>query len=492
MPRPHVESVGRRERRLGRVRRARIILILAALALAPTAATGASPEDEASALLAARPRRHVPRASSSRLIQPGDLVYLGAFRLPDRASDAEPATFEYGGQGMAYRATGDPSGSLDNAPGSLFVTGFDVHNWVAEVDIPAPVVATRRDPTQLPIARVLQPFSDVRGALWRTLTEQPRVGLCVLSTSSTGEKLHLAWGQHLQDGDETTVASHGWCSPTLADARTAGAWWIGSQSLYSVNGYIMEIPESWAATHVGGRRLATGRFRDGGWSGMGPALFAYAPWLSGNPPAAGTRLTEKPLLLYANTRGEGSASGRLRNYQHPDEWEGGAWLTTGDGRSAVVFAGTKGIGTRYWYGWVNPAGPEQPCVEMAEDGGMCFNADGTRCPAELIRECGGHTSDRGWWSTRFQAQMIFYDPADLAKVAGGTLAADQPQPYATLAIDDRLLLPDPCVEAMSTGTGVQRRYRIGETAYDRARNRIYVLERFADEARPVVHVWQIR
>jgi hypothetical protein len=123
---------------------------------------------------------------------------------------------------------------------------------------------------------------------------------------------------------------------------------------------------------------------------------------------------------------------------------------------------------------------------------MCYNADGTPCPANLLVECAGHTSDRGWWSSRSEAQIIFYNPDDLAAVAAGVLAPGQPQPYASLTIDDRLFLPDPCVESMSAGTGRQRRYRLGEAAYDRAGGRLFILERFADGAKPVVHVWQVR
>lgn len=111
----------------------------------------------------------------------------------------------------------------------------------------------------------------------------------MLSDVQTGEKLHLAWGQHFQEDEEVRIPSHGWCNLTLSSPATQGAWWIGNYSLYAVNGYLMEIPDAWATAHVGGRRLGTGRFRDGGWSGMGPSLYAYAPWLSGNPrrPALG-------------------------------------------------------------------------------------------------------------------------------------------------------------------------------------------------------------
>jgi hypothetical protein len=42
------------------------------------------------------------------------------------------------------------------------------------------------------------------------------------------------------------------------------------------------------------------------------------------------------------------------------------------------------------------------------------------------------------------------------------------------------------------GTGDQRRYRIGDVTYDRNNGLLYVLELFADGAKPVVHVWRVR
>lgn len=60
------------------------------------------------------------------------------------------------------------------------------------------------------------------------------------------------------------------------------------ERLYRVNDYIFEIPSAWADTHLRGAKLATGRYRDGGWSGMGPNIFAYGPWLDGSPPASDT------------------------------------------------------------------------------------------------------------------------------------------------------------------------------------------------------------
>ncbi len=62
-------------------------------------------------------------------------------------------------------------------------------------------------------------------------------------------------------------------------------------------------PALWADGNANGRYLATGRYRDGGWSGMGPALFAYRPWVdgSGTPAPSGPYLEETTLLLYENS-----------------------------------------------------------------------------------------------------------------------------------------------------------------------------------------------
>ncbi|HNX49195.1 MAG TPA: hypothetical protein PLS53_10510 [Thermoanaerobaculaceae bacterium] len=467
-------------------------LLLTAGAGAQVAIPGGQPDPAAAAGRGVR--RHLQRStpSTSRL-QPSDLLYLGAFRLPDRAEGApEVATWDYGGQALTYRPDGDLNGAADGFPGSLFGTGLDTEHWVSEIDIPPPAISPTRDLAALPTASTLQPFVDLRGTLFTPFTEIPRVGLAYLDTTQTGPRLHMAWGQHFQEDPSLQLPSHAWCDPTLSTPHLEGAWWIGDASLYAVNGYLFEIPEGWATAHVGGRRLATGRFRDGGWSGMGPALFAYAPWLSGNPPAPGTRLTTVPLLLYSSTLQE-QTSFHADGYQHCDEWEGGAWITTPSGHSAVVFAGTKGVGEYYWYGWLDPSGNRMPCVEMNPGGDpMCFQADGSACPPALVRECAGHTSERGWWSARTAAQILFYDPADLAAVAAGTRAPHEPQPYAVLTIDDHLFLPDPPAEADAIGRGVQRRFRLGETAFDRARGHLFVVERFGDGTRPLIHVWKAR
>ena len=440
----------------------------------------------------------VPRDYAGQLVQPADLLYLGAFRLP--GNGMRPETFAYGGNAMTLNPDGDPSGGGDGFPGSLFITGHDRMAYgelpdgsqVAELTIPIPVQSD--DLADLNEATFLQEFHDVAAGFFTELEEIPRIGMQYLDVPATGAKIHLAWGQHLQP--DPPVASHAWFDPTLSAPQLQGTWFIGQQSLYSVNGYMLEIPATWADEHTAGRYLGTGRFRDGGWSGMGPALFAYRPWIDtgGTPAPPGAHLEETVLLLYESSQNTPDIERCLAGYQHPDEWEGGAWITTAAGKTAVLFAGTKSTGAKYWYGFVNPAGPEYPCVEeeMVGEFTLCRLADGTPCPPEDLTECAGHNDYRGWWSARFDAQIILYDPADLAQVAAGEISSWEPQPYASLDIDDHLFLNPAGVEPDLLGTGVQRRYRIGDVAYDRANGLLYVLELFADEASPVVHVWRVR
>ncbi len=443
-------------------------------------------------------------------LDPGSLDYLGAFRLPGTGGDT-PASWDWGGQAMTYVPDGDPSGPDDGFPGSLVVTGTATENWVSEVSIPAPVRSA--DPGALPEATTLQPFADVRQGLFPAFVELPRVGLEYLPprAGQTSGHLYLAWGQHYHEDPDLEVApTHGRCEMDLTDPQTRGPWWVGTAAanregfIYAVNDYLFAIPDGWAAEHTGGRALATGRFRDGGWSGMGPGLVAIGPWLDGDPPGTppppGTELTHVDLLRYS-TVGSGDDH-RLQGYSPADGWGGGAWLTA-DGDAAVVFVGTRASGYT-WYGFFTPGGvgapplyPEgAPCPYMVGDL-MCVQPDGeTPCTEADLAPCAGapvEEESRGWWASRFDAVLLFYDTSDLSAVAAGTMEPWEPQPYASLDVDSSLLLPDPPPDvAVYMGSGPQRQYRLGAAAFDRERGLLYVLEPFGHAYEPVVHVWRVR
>jgi hypothetical protein len=415
----------------------------------------------------ARPDTIELARATAGLIDPADLVYLGAFRLPGESGGS---SWEYSGYAMAYYPQGDPDGTDDGFPGSLFAVGHDHQQYVSEISIPLPVISPGKDVEQLNAASTLQPFADITGGRFGVL-EIPRAGLEVLPPQGEQDSwtLHFCWGQHFEDAWNPT---HGWSSLDLTAPETSGPWHIAGFSNYVTNDYLFEIPEAWAAAYTPGLRLATGRFRDGLWGGLGPSLIAIGLWEDGDPPPAGAVLTRAiPLLLYGRQQMgslEIDISGiePMSTFKEPDEWSGGAWLTAG-ARSAMIFVGTKALGES-WYGFSN---------------GVVYPTSGD--PDEVYPEVPPWPHDqRGWWSGDISAQVLFYDPADLAAVAQGEMQSWQPQPYATLALD--ALLYDPGFDYENS-----KRYLLGAAAFDRQRSLLYLIERRADGDKSLVHVFQV-
>jgi len=388
------------------------------------------------------------------LIQPSDLTYLGAFRLPDVPGPDECSwKWSNWGSALTYYPDGDPNGPSDSYPGSLFGTGHDWNQWVSEVSIPVPVISPARNLNDLHTASTIQPFRDIRDGLFGEL-ELPRVGLAHLPPqgAQTTGKLYFAWAEHAPGQPDDTGPSHGWAELDLAHPQPGGPWRMGGYPKYVTGDYLFPIPNAWADDYASGQYLATGRFRDGGQGTEGPSLFAIGPWNEGNLPPSGATIPATPLLLYENVSQESPHS--LNNYHHSDEWSGGAWLTAGN-KSAAIFVGSKGTG-KCWYG----------CP------------DGTVWPDEppYPSDC----PERGWWSTGFEGQIIFYAPADLAAVARGEMETWQPQPYATLNIDEYLYHLE----------SSQQKHHLGAASFDRERGLLYVFEPLADGDKPLIHAWR--
>jgi hypothetical protein len=405
--------------------------------------------------------------SPSLLIVPGDLSYRGAFKLPEGSNGSN---WEYSGYAATYYPDGDPEGPDDGYPGSILAVGHDHHQRVSEISIPAPVVSHGKNPGDLNTASTLQKFHDITGGLFGPL-EIPRAGLEYLAprgNQKTG-KLHFCWGQHFQF---ERVPSHGWSGLDLSSPGTAGLWYVGDYTNYVTNDYLFEIPEAWSAANTPGQRLATGRFRDGTWGGLGPALLAYGSTAGGDPPPPGSKLSRvTPLLLYGKpVKGSPELSVsqdmKMKSFKEADEWSGGAWLTA-SGKSAVIFVGTKATG-KSWYGFSN---------------GVVYPTSGD--PNEKVPEVPPWPHDRrGWWSEGIQAQLLFYNPDDLADVAGGAMKTWEPQPYASLEIDSYLF--DPGFDHEQA-----KRYLVGAAAFDRARGLLYLFERRADGDKSLVHVFKV-
>ncbi|OQY33903.1 MAG: hypothetical protein B6I38_03045 [Anaerolineaceae bacterium 4572_5.1] len=390
---------------------------------------------------------------SGNLIQPEDFEYLGAFRLPDASGGSD---WQYSGHGLTYRPANEQAENTGESAGSLFGFGHDQNLQVSEISIPHPIISKNLD--DLNTATTLQPFADVTGGIF--VPEEmtiPRAGIAYLDGH-----LYFTFGQHIQDFEP----SHGVAGLNLANPQAEGAWVFNGYTNYVTNDYLFEIPPEWAA-ELGGRALASGRAREGLWSGRGPGLFAYNPASVEN----GALTDIAPLLLYG-VQQEGmpdiasDESMAVVNYHDADHWWGGAWLTAGD-NAAVIFAGTKALGAE-WYGYANGVVWEHGCDEN------------NSCPEMPDWPY----DDRGFWAEDYQAQIIFYDPAQLVSVANGELESWQPQPYAVLDLTEYLFSPELDFENY-------KRDLVGAIAFDRENGLLYVIERLADEAKSVIHVWRV-
>lgn len=393
---------------------------------------------------------------AAQRLQPSDLVYMGAFRLPDGASDIQ--SWKWGGYAMTYYPGGDPNGPDDGYPGSIYGAGHAREHRVSEISIPVPVISASKNLGELNTASTLQAFRDIFNV---SNLEMPRTGLAYLpkQNQQTTGKLYLCKGQHLHE--EGVFLTHEWCELNLSAPSVQGTWYLNlPHQEYNTNDYIFDIPYDWAAANTPADVLATGRYRDGGWSGQGPSLFVFGPYNQGNPPASGEALPYVTLLRYTSNADpdseDESTNHTMDNYHHSDEWSGASWITAGE-KAAVVFVGTKGTGD-CWYGL--PDGtvwPEEPPYPQDPEG------------------------QRGWWSTEFVGQFIFYDSEDLAKAAAGTMKSWEPQPYATLNVDQYLY-------QISTS---QDKEHLGAACFDRANGLFYVFEPLVDDDKPIVHVWKV-
>lgn len=388
-------------------------------------------------------------------LMPSNLVYKGAFKLPE-GQDYETKTWDWGGNAAAYYKSGDKTGADDGYPGSLFASGNAQKMYIGEISVPKPVKSAKKKLSVLNTATNLQGFYDISNGLFES-KEIPRLGLTYLKKQGEqySGKLYYNFGWHMQE--RMKKSSIGWFDIDLADANMKGPWKVKNKRNYATSNYLLNIPRKYSKK-LDGMKLGAGRFRDGGQGGQGPSLYALAPWQEGNPPKAYSKLKNKTLLHYKTAYVDPDSNFALDNYANSDQWGGGAWLTLKN-KSAVIFVGFKGKGN-CWYGYYDgTVWPDNP--PFPEPG-----------PGE-----------RGWWSDSFEAEILFYKSSDLIKVAKRKMAAYEPQPYAIKNIESKMFWK----------TSTEQR-SIGGVTYDRKHNLLYVFEFRGDQKkqRPLVHVWKIR
>jgi hypothetical protein len=378
-------------------------------------------------------------ASGPVLIQPADLVYQGAFKLP--LGSVERKSFFYGGTAIAFNS-GRPS---------LFVVGHDWYQRTAEVTIPALVKTTTV--ASLKRAGMVQGFADATGGTINQTGGTTKIGGQLVYQGRLYGTAYLYY-----DAAGTQVASHWTRSGTsLTGGSAAGLFRVGRVGAGFVSGYMGAIPAEWQA-RLGGPGL-TGNccIPIIGRTSLGPAAFAFDPAKVGQvDPVPAQKLVYYPI-------------------DHPtigkwdDSWNPAAGIVFNGtttvrgvvfpaGTGSVLFFGTQGTGT-FCYG----TGTDDPSLVGKDtgDGALyCYDPD---------------NSSKGTHAWPYRAEVWAYDVNNLLSVREGHLRPWAIRPYATWRLDLPFGSPT-----------------IGGATYDPTSGRIYVSQQFGDGTNPVIHAFTLR
>lgn len=401
------------------------------------------------------------RLNESNLINPDGFEYRGCFLLPEEV--------DWGGEALTFNPDGDMGGPNDGYPGSVFTMNLNQHEagFVGELSIPVPKITG--DIEQLNIASILQPFTNIRPGniqswdyvdVWRT-------GLCYYSAERSGGTpyLYSSWAFHYQVSGEKPVSISCCTADNLVSTRKSGAWYLGAEDSGPIgamaNDYMFALPKSYA-DKISGFSIVTGRFRDGGLSGLGPTLYAIRPVDHSSPPSPGSVLGFRTLLEYGPVEGTDNYNypNSLNGYKHSDFWRGADWIEAGS-QKAVAIVGKKGLGHN-WYGYRGEG--------MHHDWVI---AD-VPYPDFSVTDPDG----KSWMSNNFDAMFLLYDPDDFEKVSNREIDPWVPQPYAVFRPDESIFHGD--------------HYEITGCAFDAANNLFYILEfnpPFTGQC--FLHVWKI-
>jgi hypothetical protein len=386
------------------------------------------------------------------LLEESDLRYIGAFRL-DEDWKPDNVTLEYSNGALAYYPLGN------SGRGSLFVAGHVYRSMVAEYEIPTPVAS--KELAKLPVARVLQPLSDVLRSVPNRAGNAFIMGMVYVPTL---RRIVFTHGGDYTAADCSVTASTsgvvGTFAPTLAAPGAAGLWLLSTRgravSPFDSARYVLSLPVAWARENVRGALVASGRHRN--WCAMGPNLFAWTP-ADGVP---GSTVAVTALMHFG---AEGSAAYQSREFSHADNYGGAVWLTN-NGKNAVAITGLKDWDpARSYYGYENWTYPKQ---------------------CEPNNTCKG---GRGWRAADPRPTLLFFNPADLGDVAQGRRPSYAVQWYTKVDLTRYALRTYPPT-FLTTGADAETFL----ATVDADRGWLYLSESFVDgtpAVRPIIHVFQV-
>ena len=430
-----------------------------------------------------------PTPDKAPLVQPQNLVYQGAFRVPSGVFEGANLTpweienslaqFSYGGTSLAYNPAND----------SLFIVGHDQGQLVAEVDIPTLLPGAAVD--NLNTGSLRQAFTDPTDQLLAKVNDDPLNPADV--TTKIGGMLPYQNQLYLSayiyyDGRGTQHLSHfvsGLDLSVNGDARgpyevqiptcdpSQPSTCLGAGFF---SGYFALVPLEWQAA-LGGPVL-NGNCCLGVISrtSFGPAVSTIDPAKLG----AETPLQAKPLVYYPTPHPllePGREPCLDFDTCHPivDGWSDNSTLFNGsteirgvvfpDKTRSVLFFGRHGVNFCYGPGTDDPALVGTPAT-VDDDGNVvdswCLDPE---------------DSSKGVHGYPYLYYVWAYDANDLAAVASGQKLPWEVRPYAVWPLS----LPFSTIGST----------RIGGAAFDPQTRRLFISQLYADDVQPVIHVFTI-
>lgn len=418
------------------------------------------------------------------LLQSSSFTYLGAFRVPlGDLGGPQYHGLAYGGEVISYNPTNN----------SLFITGHDQDQLVAEISIPTPVNSSNL--TSLNRATALQNLADItEGNRFKLAadggtvsTDGCRIGGLIIDNNKL---IGSVYGFY--DAGFNAVKSHFSSGLTLATTGDfIGMAEVGTKpdpvpQAGHVAGFMTKIPTAWQ-TALGGKAL-TGQ---GGISVLtrtssGPAAFSFDPSnLNMATPATATALIDYP--TGHQTIGDYGSSHTY--YTAATQISGVSFPT---GSKTVLYTGRQGTGPMCYGTGTNV---------LEEDGRTAESTPNTCMGSTLIspNKCCYDPAnlDHGSHAYPYVYYAWAYDATDLARVKAGGRIVDNPslnlvdgvtslstetykpwhiKPYSTWEFDF------PIGQVGAYG---------GASTYDNTNKKLYVVQRFADGDYPLIHVYSV-
>jgi hypothetical protein len=386
--------------------------------------------------------------SSEPLLSKANLVYQGAFRVPNLNSPTG-ATFNYGGTALTYNSTHN----------SLYMVGHQQFQLSAEISIPA--LVNSAEVNALNTATLLQPFADPLEGKINSINPtnaNPRYigGQLVYN----GNLIVSAYSYYDATGSQTT--SHFTRPLNLSSVgQVAGPYRVGTLYPGFVSGYMTPVPPEWQPLFEGPALTGNCCLAITSIQSNGPAVSLFDPAELGvTKPVAATALVGYP---YPNALRPGGWSVQSMLFNGTTQITG---VVFAQGTRTVLFFGRQGTGAFcYGIGTTNQA----------------LNGTLVPAPSVNVRYCydPASSADHGVHAYPYVYQVWAYDANDLLSVKNGSKSQDQLGPTATWTF--KLPFENPTDKHLLGGTG-----------YDVQNGLIYLSQRFEDvNANPIVHVFKV-